>query len=98
MGALIQIAAFVEFLAPDFFWICLLTPVFFSLIGFAEAVGLFASRGRICAFELSIFLAYLASIAIILPEPRPTTPPSTPATPHSIRTHVCQGKVQDATE
>lgn len=98
MSALIQIAALTEFLAPDFFWICLLTPVFFSMIGIAEAVGLFASEGSFRAFELSIFLAYLASIVLRTASASSEPLLSGAATSRNRCPRGYHRKVQDATE
>lgn len=98
MGVLIQIAAFAEFLAPDFLWIGLLTPMFFAVIGIAEAVGLSIPGGGIRAFELSIFLAYLASIAIGVSDASALSPPSGRATSHYCGSRLSPGKVQDATK
>lgn len=63
----IQIAGFLETLAPDVVWIGLLTPVFFSLLGLADVVGLPVPRATIRTIELSVLLAYVGSIAISHP-------------------------------
>jgi hypothetical protein len=98
MGVLIQIAALAEFLAPDFVWLGLLAPVFFTMIRIAGADGLIAPRGSIHDFELSVLLAYLASVAITLPDTRPAALSSEPARCRRCGSHVSQEQVQDATE
>ncbi|HWH60131.1 MAG TPA: hypothetical protein VN682_21060 [Terriglobales bacterium] len=98
MGIFNQIGARTEFLAPDFVWLGILTPPFFSVIGVAEAEGLIALSGSIHAFELSVLLSYLASAAIKLPNTRSAALSSEPARCRRCGSHVSQEQVQDATE
>lgn len=67
MSVFIQIAGFLETLVPDLIWIGLLTPVFFSMLGLAEVMGLLVPRATIRTIELSVLLAYVGSIAISHP-------------------------------
>ena len=98
MSALIQIAALTEFVLPDCFWIGLLTPVFFSMIGIAEAAGLKTSQGSVHSFELSVFLSYLASIILRTTSASPEPLFSGAATLRNCFPRVYHRKVQDATE
>jgi hypothetical protein len=98
MGILIQIGALARFLAPDFAWLGILTPLFFTVIGIAEAQGLIAPRGNIQAFELSVLFAYLASAAITLPDACASVPPSEPVRSLKCSSRVSQRQVQDAAE
>jgi hypothetical protein len=94
----IQIAGFFEVLVPDSFWIGLWTPIFFSMISLAESVGLLVPRGTTCTIEASVFLAYVASIAIPHAGRRLAPRPSEPAPPRSYASGLFRRTVRDATE
>lgn len=64
MPVFIQIAGLLENLFPDPFWIGLLTTAFFSIICFADDLGLITSLGNIRTFELSVVLAYVSFVAM----------------------------------
>jgi hypothetical protein len=98
MGILIQIGALARFLAPDFVWLGILAPLFFTVIGIAGTKGLIASRGSIRAFALSVLLAYLASVAITLPDTFASAPPSEPVRSLKCGSRFSGRQVQDAAE
>lgn len=95
---LIQIAALTEFLAPDFVWLGIFTPVLFTVIRIAEAESLIAPRGSIHAFELSVLLAYLASAAITKPDTRASALRSEPVRSRKCGSRFSKRQVQDAVE
>ena len=95
MGVLIELVAFLEVLAPDLFWIGLLTPACFSMICVAEDLGVLASTGSIRLFEMSVFLAYLASLGI---SDTPPVPSCSGQTCRNRDSHLSSAEAPDASE
>lgn len=98
MPVFIQIAGFLEVLAPDAFWLGLLTPFFFSMIGLAEAAGLLPPRGTTYTIELSVLLAYVGSITISHPGSRTGQQSSEPDECRNHASDLSARTVSDAAE
>ncbi|HJT68648.1 MAG TPA: hypothetical protein VJ731_00535 [Terriglobales bacterium] len=98
MGIFIQIGGLVEFLVRDFIWLGILTPVFFIVVCFAGAGGLISRQGSIHGLEPSVFLDYLASVAITRPDTRAPMPPFELVTFRKCGSRFSDRQVQDAAE
>ena len=98
MPVFIQIAGLLEVLVPDPFWFWVWTPVFFNMIGLAEAVRLLPPRGTAFTMEVSVSLAYLGSVAIARPSSCMAPQPSQPAAPRKYASGLSRRTVRDAAE
>jgi len=99
MGLLPQFAEFAEVLVPDLSWLGLWAPVFFTLIRVGETRGLRTTTGISRAFEQSLLLAYLISIAARLCSFHPVPALSESASPQPNGSKILLKRpVRNATE
>lgn len=94
MSVLIQLVAFLEVLAPDPFWMGLWTPAFFSMILFAEDLGVPAPWGIVPVLELSGLLAYVVSVGIF----NTFAVGRSGQTSRNRDSQLCSAEIQDASE
>lgn len=98
MSRRLNIVEFEEILVPDLSWLGVWAPVFFALMRAGEALGSETTMGIKGAFELSLLVAYLISVAVTLCRFHATPALSDGASPQLSRASNLQRPVRDAIE
>lgn len=98
MSGRLNIVEFEEILVPDLPCLGVWAPVFFALMRGGEALGSETTMDIKGAFELSLLVAYLISIAVVLCRFHPTPALSEGASPQLSRARNLQRPVRDAVE